>query len=70
MTFEELTPEAAALLSSLVSRPHAVEEGSLLQLLMADRLVMGSTNKVHVTGLGKRLLMQKMAVELLASTPD
>ena len=64
MTFEELTPEAAALLSSLVSRPHAVDDSPLLRQLMTDRLVMGNTNKVHVTGLGKRMLLAKVAEEL------
>lgn len=57
MKLEELTPEAVALLRSLINNPHAIEDGPLLQRLMADRMVMGSPAKVHVTGAGKRLLM-------------
>ncbi|MBU1333233.1 MAG: hypothetical protein KJ944_17865 [Alphaproteobacteria bacterium] len=53
---EELTPEALTLLKSLINRPHPVEDGPLLQLLLADRLVMGGPSKVHLTGSGKRLL--------------
>lgn len=53
-----LTPEAVALLKSLVHNPHPIEDSPLLQLLMADRLVMGSPNKVHITQQGGRLLAQ------------
>ena len=56
MTLEELTPEIVALLRGLVINPHAVDDGPLLQLLMADRVVMGSPAKIHMTGQGKRLL--------------
>ncbi|HEY8360891.1 MAG TPA: hypothetical protein VIL30_25815 [Ramlibacter sp.] len=58
MTIEELTPEAVALLKSLVHNPHAIEDSPLLQLLMADRLVMGSPSEVHITQQGGRLLSQ------------
>ena len=56
MTIEELTPEAVALLRSLVNNSRAIEDGPLLQLLFADRMVMGSPGKVHLTAHGKRLL--------------
>lgn len=56
MTIDELTPEAAALLRSLINNPQPVEDNSLVQLLMADRLIMGSVNKAHLTSQGKRLL--------------
>jgi hypothetical protein len=58
MKAEELTPEAVALLRSLVNNSHAVEESPLLQLLSADGLVMGSSTKTHITAAGKRLLAQ------------
>ncbi|KQX35350.1 hypothetical protein ASD04_15025 [Devosia sp. Root436] len=58
MTIEELTPEAVALLRSLVNNSHAIEDGPLLDLLRADRLVMGSPSKTHITASGKRLLAQ------------
>ncbi|HEY8358424.1 MAG TPA: hypothetical protein VIL30_13285 [Ramlibacter sp.] len=58
MTIDELTPEAVALLKSLIHNPHPIADSPLLQLLMADRLVMGSPNKVHVTQQGSRLLAQ------------
>lgn len=56
MTLEELTPEAVALMKSLSNNPHAIEDSPLLQLLMADRVIMGSPAKVHLTGSGGRLL--------------
>jgi hypothetical protein len=56
MTIEELTPDAVALLRSLVNNSRPIEESPLLQLLMADRIVMGSPNKAHITAQGKRLL--------------
>lgn len=56
MTIEELTPESVALLKSLVNNPHAIEDSPMLQLMMADRLVMGSPQRVHITGHGGRLL--------------
>ena len=58
MTIEELTPEAVALLRSLINNPQPMQDSPLLQLLMADRMVMGSPNKVHITAAGKRLLAQ------------
>lgn len=63
MTIEELTPEAAALLRSLIHNPRAIEDSPLLQLLMADRIVMGSPANVHVTGAGKRLLLAYVLAE-------
>jgi hypothetical protein len=57
MTIEELTPEAVALMRSLINNPQAVPDSPLLQLLFADRIVMGSPAKVHLTAAGKRLLM-------------
>lgn len=56
MTIEELTPEAVAILRSLVNNPQPVEDSPLLHLLMSDRTVMGSPAKVHLTAAGKRLL--------------
>jgi hypothetical protein len=56
MTIEELTPEAAGLLRSLVNNSRAIEDSPLLQLLMVDRVTMGSPAKVHITAHGKRLL--------------
>ncbi|MHA6690610.1 hypothetical protein [Devosia sp. A449] len=56
MTIEELTPEAIALLKSVVNNPHPIEDSPSLQLLMAGRLVMGSPNKVVITGMGERML--------------
>jgi hypothetical protein len=58
MTVEELTPEAAAILKSLVNKHHAIEDTPLLQLLLADRMIMGSPAKVHATRSGLRLLLQ------------
>lgn len=63
MTIEELTPEAVALLRSLVNNPHPIEDSPLLRLLMADRIVMGSPSKVHMTGQGGRLLAAYAAAE-------
>ena len=56
MTIDELTPEAITLLKSLVHNPQPIRDSGLLQLLMADRLVMGSPAKVHITQQGGRLL--------------
>jgi hypothetical protein len=64
MTIEELTPEAVAILRSLINNPHAIEDSPTLQLLLADRLVMGSPNKVHATQSGLRLLSQYEAARL------
>jgi hypothetical protein len=61
MTIEELTPDAVAILKSLVHNPQPILDGPLLQLLMADRLVMGSPAKVHITQQGGRLLSQHEA---------
>lgn len=66
MTVEELTPEAAALLRSLVSNPQPLEDSPMLQLLLADRVVMGSPRKVHLTSQGRRLLVAYMATEVEA----
>lgn len=60
---EELTPEAVALMRRLLHNPHAVEDTALLQLLMADRVVMGNPAKVHLTGQGQRLLAAYAATE-------
>jgi hypothetical protein len=57
MTIEELTPEAVALMRSLINKPQAIPDSPLLQLLQADRVVMGSSAKVHLTASGKRLLV-------------
>ena len=56
MTIEEPTPEAAAMLRSPFNNSRPIEDSALLQLLMADRLVMGSPAKVQITANGKRLL--------------
>lgn len=56
MNVEELTPEAVVLLRSLVNNSRPLDDSPLLQLLMADRVVMGSPAKVHITAHGKRLL--------------
>lgn len=58
MTLEELTPEAVSLLRSLIDRPRPIENSALLQLMIADRLVIGSPNKVHITQSGVRLLVE------------
>jgi hypothetical protein len=64
MTIEEIPLEAVAILKSLVNKPQPIEDSPLLQLLFADRLVMGSPNKVHATQSGLRLLSQYEAVRL------
>ena len=56
MTIEELTPEALALLRSLLNNPHEIEDSALTQLLMADMLIMGTLDNAHLTAMGKRLL--------------
>ena len=56
MEIEELTPEAVAILKSLVNKPQPMEDSSTLQLLFADRLVMGSLRKVNITAKGGRML--------------
>ena len=58
MTAQELTPEAIALLKGLINNPHPMEDSSMLQLLMSDRLVMGSPSKVHITQSGVRLIVE------------
>ncbi|MHA6732390.1 hypothetical protein [Devosia sp. A369] len=65
MTIDELTPEAVALLKSLIDNPHPIEDSPLLQLLMADRLVMGTPDKVRITGMGGRLLAAFSRQELI-----
>ena len=64
MTLEELTPEAVALMTKLVNNPQPVEDSPLLQLLLADRVVMGSPNKVCMTRSGGRLLAAYRAAQL------
>jgi hypothetical protein len=64
MTWEELTPEAVAVLKALRSGPRAIEDGPLLQLLLADHLVKGSPDKIQMTQLGSRLLGQYLAAEI------
>lgn len=56
MRVEELTPAALGLLRRLSINPSQVADGPLLHLLLADRLVMGSPDQVHLTSDGKRLL--------------
>lgn len=63
MTVDELTPQAIRLLRSLIDNPHAIHDGPLLQLLLADRLVMGSPDRVHLTGQGMRLLAKHAAAQ-------
>lgn len=63
MTIEELTPETVALLRSLVNNSRPIEDSPLLQLLFADRIVMGSPAKVHLTAHGKRLLAAYEAMQ-------
>lgn len=63
MTIEARSPEAFAILRSLVNEPHAIEDSPVLQLLFVDKLVMGSPAKVHITPAGGRLLAAKIAAE-------
>ena len=63
MTMEELTPNAVAILKSLVNNPHPMEDSPLLQLLFTDRLVMGSLRKVNITAKGGRLLAKLNAAQ-------
>lgn len=63
MTLDEITPEAAALMRKLINNPSPVEDSALLRLLLADRLVMGSPARVHLTGQGQRLLAAYAARE-------
>lgn len=63
MTIEELTPDAIAILKSLVHAPRAIEDSPTLQLLFVDRMVMGSPAKVHCTAQGKRLLARWQAAQ-------
>ena len=58
MKIDELTPEAIAIMKKLLNSPQALEDSSTLQLLFADRVVMGSLNEVHLTAAGGRLLAQ------------
>jgi hypothetical protein len=64
MTIEELTPEAVAILKSLVNKPHPIEDSPTLRLLFAARMVMGLPAKVHATQSGLRLLSQYEAARL------
>jgi hypothetical protein len=61
MTPQELTPEAAAILKSLSAGPRALEDSPMLQLLLADRPVMDSSEKIQITQQGRRLLGQYVA---------
>jgi hypothetical protein len=63
MTIEELTPEAIAILKSVVIAPRAIEESPTLQLMFVDRLVMGTPDKVVCTAEGKRLLARWQAMQ-------
>jgi len=63
MTLEELTPEAIALMKRLLHNPQPVEDTPTLQLLRADRIVMGVA-KVHLTATGGRLLQQVALAEM------
>jgi hypothetical protein len=63
MKLEELTPETVALMRKLINNPSPVEDRPLLRLLLADRLVMGSPAKVHLTGQGQRILAAYAAKE-------
>jgi hypothetical protein len=58
MTVEELTPEAVAILESLINNPHPIPDGPVLQLLIAERLVMGSPDKAYATSQGLQLLAE------------
>jgi hypothetical protein len=58
MTVEELTPEAVAILESLINNPHPLPDGPVLQLLMAERLVKGSPHKVYATSQGLQILAE------------
>ena len=62
MKIDELTPEAISILKSLVSNPHAIEDSTTLQLLLADRMVMGSPAKIHITQSGRVLIAQYIAL--------
>ena len=64
MTVEELTPEAVALMKSLVNNAHPVDDTPLVRLLMADRVLMGSTNLAHLTRSGGRLLAAYRAAQM------
>ena len=56
MKVDELTREAVAILKSLVSNPHPIKESPTLQLVLADRLVMASPSKTHITQSGRTLI--------------
>jgi hypothetical protein len=64
MTWEELTPEAVGILKTLLRGPRPLADTPLLQLMLADRLVKGSPEKIHITHLGSRLLAQYVAAEI------
>lgn len=64
MTIEDLTPEATAIMKSLMDNPHAVEDSSTLELLKAERLVMGNAQKMHLTAQGGRMLQQMALREM------
>ncbi|UJW86490.1 hypothetical protein [Devosia sp. SL43] len=63
MELEELTPEIVALMRKLINNPSPVADSPLLRLLLADRLVMGSPAKVHLTSQGHRMLAAYAAKE-------
>ena len=62
MKIDELTPEAIAMLKSLVSNPHEIEDSPTLQLLLEDGMAMGSPAKVHITQSGRVLIAQYIAL--------
>jgi hypothetical protein len=64
MTWEELTPEAADILRSLSAGPRPLPDDPMLQLLLADHLVKGSSEKMQITQQGRRLLGQYVATEI------
>jgi hypothetical protein len=64
MTWTELTPEAVAVLKALLGGPRPVEDSPLLQLLLADRLVKGSPERIQITQQGSRLLAHYVAAEI------
>lgn len=51
-----LSPEAVALLKSLINNPRAVEDGPILRELFEPRFAMGSPAKVHATARGRLYL--------------
>ena len=52
MDTPSLSPEAIALLKTLINSPHAVPDSPALQELFAVRYAMGSPAKAHATSNG------------------